>query len=155
MPTPLYNSIHKHVCIVSFVATDSKYCPLLTHLWLLILNNAHPTLQDEFSLLVEKWNAQRAQAVAHALLKVLYPLMEKELRGKLLREAKEHVLQVRTVWLVSPASPIFLCLASNVSQAYFISGWISLPCAILQPQALIAAKESAWGWLVRVVKWPI
>ena len=51
--------------------------------------------QDEFSRLVEKWNAQRAQAVAHALLKVLYPLMEKEMRNKLLLEAKEHVLQVR------------------------------------------------------------
>jgi len=43
---------------------------------------------------VEKWNAQRAQAVAHALLKVLYPQMEKELRTKLLQEAKDHVLQV-------------------------------------------------------------
>jgi len=53
-----------------------------------------PFLQDEFSLLVEKWNAQRAQAVAHALLKVLYPQMEKELRTKLLQEAKDHVLQV-------------------------------------------------------------
>lgn len=50
--------------------------------------------RDEYSLLAEKWNAQRAQAVAHALLKVLYPLMEKELRAKLLTEAKEHVLQV-------------------------------------------------------------
>jgi transcription elongation factor SPT6 len=46
---------------------------------------------------VEKWNAQRAQAVAHALLKVLYPLMEKEMRNKLLLEAKEHVLQVHVV----------------------------------------------------------
>ena len=53
-------------------------------------------MQDEFSRLVEKWNAQRAQAVAHALLKVLYPLMEKEMRNKLLLEAKEHVLQVCT-----------------------------------------------------------
>lgn len=44
---------------------------------------------------MEKWNAQRAKAVAHALLKVLYPLMVKELRTKLLEEAKEHVLQVR------------------------------------------------------------
>ena len=52
------------------------------------------SFQDEFSLLVEKWNAQRAKAVAHALLKVLYPLMVKELRIKLLDEAKEHVLQV-------------------------------------------------------------
>ena len=45
---------------------------------------------------MEKWNAQRAKAVAHALLKVLYPLMVKELRTKLLEEAKEHVLQVRS-----------------------------------------------------------
>ena len=43
---------------------------------------------------MEKWNAQRAKAVAHALLKVLYPIMVKELRIKLLDEAKEHVLQV-------------------------------------------------------------
>lgn len=50
--------------------------------------------RDEYSLLAEKWNAQRAQAVAHALLKVLYPLMEKEVRSKLLTEAKEHILQV-------------------------------------------------------------
>ena len=32
--------------------------------------------------------------MAHALLKVLYPQMEKELKNKLLIEAKEHVLQV-------------------------------------------------------------
>ncbi|XP_019848744.1 PREDICTED: transcription elongation factor SPT6-like [Amphimedon queenslandica] len=49
--------------------------------------------RDEFSLLVEKWNAQRAQSVAQCLMKVLYPQMEKELRAKLLAEAKEHVLQ--------------------------------------------------------------
>ena len=55
-------------------------------------------VQDEFSLLVEKWNAQRAKAVAHALLKVLYPIMIRELRIKLLDEAKEHVLQVSLVF---------------------------------------------------------
>ena len=53
-----------------------------------------PIPQDEFSLLVEKWNAQRAQAVAQSFLKVLFPQMEKELKLKLLEEAKEHVLQV-------------------------------------------------------------
>ena len=45
-------------------------------------------------MLVEKWNAQRAQALAHTLMKVLYPRMDKELRTKLILEAKEHVLQV-------------------------------------------------------------
>lgn len=48
---------------------------------------------------MEKWNAQRAKAVAHALLKVLYPIMVKELRIKLLEEAKEHVLQVCSIGL--------------------------------------------------------
>lgn len=51
-------------------------------------------VQDEFSMLVEKWNAQRAQAVAHALLKVLYPQMEKEIKTKLVQEAKEFVIEV-------------------------------------------------------------
>lgn len=45
-------------------------------------------------MLVEKWNAQRAQALAHTLMKVLYPQMDKELHAKLVQEAKEHVLQV-------------------------------------------------------------
>ena len=52
------------------------------------------TDQDEFSLLVEKWNTQRTQALGHSLLRVLYPLMERELRTKLLQEAKEFVTQV-------------------------------------------------------------
>ncbi len=59
---------------------------------------------------MEKWNAQRAQAVAGALLKVLYPLMEKELRTKLLTEAKGHVLQtcVRTFrgWINMAPIPV-------------------------------------------------
>lgn len=45
-------------------------------------------------MLVEKWNAQRAQSVAQALMKVLYPQMDREIRRKLLNEAKEHVIQV-------------------------------------------------------------
>ena len=57
-------------------------------------------LQDEFSRLVEKWNAQRAQAVYTALVKVLYPIMQKELRTKLLVEAKDHVLQVHIVYFI-------------------------------------------------------
>lgn len=51
-------------------------------------------LQDEFSLLVEKWNELRVEAVDMALLKFLYPVMEKELRRKLLQEAQDHIIQV-------------------------------------------------------------
>ena len=53
-----------------------------------------PPSQDEYSLLVEKWNTQRGQALAHALLKVLYPQLEKELRMTLIQEAREAVLHV-------------------------------------------------------------
>ena len=53
---------------------------------------------------MEKWNAQRAQAVYSALVRFLYPLMQKELRNKLFTEAKEHVLQVHVhytcLWLL-------------------------------------------------------
>ena len=61
-------------------------CPTLTPL--------PPPSQDEYSLLVEKWNTQRGQALAHALLKVLYPQLEKELRMTLIQEAREAVLHV-------------------------------------------------------------
>lgn len=50
--------------------------------------------KDEYSLLVENWNTQRGQALAHALLKVLYPQLEKELRMTLIQEAREAVLHV-------------------------------------------------------------
>ena len=63
-------------------------------------------VQDEFSRLVEKWNAQRAQAVYSALVKFLYPLMQKELHTKLLNEAKEHVLRVS-----APTLPLSLCIS--------------------------------------------
>ena len=67
-------------------------------------------------MLVEKWNAQRAQALAHTLMKVLYPQMEKELRTKLLLEAKEHVLQV--------------CLCSHLYSRYsmFTKSTLFQPC---------------------------
>ena len=51
-------------------------------------------MQDEFSHLVQQWNTQRSEALKRALYKILYPQMEKELRAKLLTEAKEGVLKV-------------------------------------------------------------
>ena len=52
--------------------------------------------QDEFSSLVQEWNNQRSMAVERALTMILYPELIKELRNKLVDEAKEHVLKVRT-----------------------------------------------------------
>lgn len=56
----------------------------------------YPTgcIQDEFSALVQQWNVQRSQALERALSKILYPQMEKELRLKLIAEAKEGILKV-------------------------------------------------------------
>ena len=51
-------------------------------------------LQDEFSHLVQQWNIQRSQALERALTKILYPQLEKELRLKLVQEAKEGILKV-------------------------------------------------------------
>lgn len=56
-------------------------------------------LQDEFSHLVQEWNTQRMNALARAFNQMLYPLFEKELKLKLLEEAKASVVDVRTVRL--------------------------------------------------------
>jgi transcription elongation factor SPT6 len=74
--------------------------------------------RDEFSMLVEKWNAQRAQSVAQALMKVLYPQIEKEIKAKLLTEAKEHVIQVCLVIFECSSE---ICRAVSIN---FVNGWI-------------------------------
>ncbi|XP_031559934.1 transcription elongation factor SPT6-like [Actinia tenebrosa] len=49
--------------------------------------------RDEFSLLVQEWNAQRYQALMRAFNQMLYPVLEKELKAKLLQEAKDFVIK--------------------------------------------------------------
>ncbi|XP_052799386.1 transcription elongation factor SPT6-like [Mya arenaria] len=49
--------------------------------------------RDEFSHLVQQWNTQRTQALERALTKILYPQFEKEIRLKLINEAKEGILK--------------------------------------------------------------
>ncbi|XP_074640844.1 transcription elongation factor SPT6-like [Tubulanus polymorphus] len=49
--------------------------------------------RDEFSRVVQEWNSQRAQALERALKNILYPQMAKELRGKLIQEAKDYVVK--------------------------------------------------------------
>ncbi|XP_067032168.1 transcription elongation factor SPT6-like [Acropora muricata] len=48
--------------------------------------------RDEFSHLVQEWNTQRMNALARAFNQMLYPLFEKELKLKLLEEAKASVI---------------------------------------------------------------
>ena len=52
--------------------------------------------QDEFSHLVQEWNTQRMNALSRAFNQMLYPLFEKELKLKLLGEAKSFVVKVRS-----------------------------------------------------------
>ena len=65
-------------------------------------------VQDEFSTLVQQWNVQRSQALERCLKKILYPQMEKELRLKLITEAKEGIMKVKTEY--------FLCLKCTVNR---------------------------------------
>uniref|UniRef100_A0A4D5R9G5 Transcription elongation factor SPT6 n=1 Tax=Scolopendra viridis TaxID=118503 RepID=A0A4D5R9G5_SCOVI len=49
--------------------------------------------RDEFSKNVQEWNTQRAKVLELTLTKFLYPVYEKELRAKLLQEAKDCVIK--------------------------------------------------------------
>lgn len=51
--------------------------------------------RDEFSHQVQEWNRQRTMAIERSLNQFLYVQMAKELKNKLLVEAKEYVIKVR------------------------------------------------------------
>uniref|UniRef100_A0A8C2ZF95 SPT6 homolog, histone chaperone and transcription elongation factor n=1 Tax=Cyclopterus lumpus TaxID=8103 RepID=A0A8C2ZF95_CYCLU len=64
--------------------------------------------RDEFSHQVQEWNRQRTLAIERALTQFLYPQMAKELKSKLITEAKESISCCRRLynWLkVSPYRP--------------------------------------------------
>lgn len=50
--------------------------------------------RDEFSHQVQEWNKQRTLAIERSLQHFLYPQMAKELKNKLLTEAKENIVKV-------------------------------------------------------------
>ncbi|XP_074468063.1 transcription elongation factor SPT6 [Sebastes fasciatus] len=49
--------------------------------------------RDEFSHQVQEWNRQRTLAIERALTQFLYPQMAKELKSKLITEAKESIVR--------------------------------------------------------------
>uniref|UniRef100_A0A668VNX6 Transcription elongation factor spt6 n=1 Tax=Oreochromis aureus TaxID=47969 RepID=A0A668VNX6_OREAU len=49
--------------------------------------------RDEFSHQVQEWNRQRTLAIERALNQFLYPQMAKELKSKLIAEAKESIIR--------------------------------------------------------------
>ncbi|KAJ8396463.1 hypothetical protein AAFF_G00017690 [Aldrovandia affinis] len=49
--------------------------------------------RDEFSHQVQEWNRQRTLAIERALQQFLYPQMAKELKNKLIAEAKENIVK--------------------------------------------------------------
>uniref|UniRef100_A0A667WNW8 SPT6 homolog, histone chaperone and transcription elongation factor n=1 Tax=Myripristis murdjan TaxID=586833 RepID=A0A667WNW8_9TELE len=64
--------------------------------------------RDEFSHQVQEWNRQRTLAIERALSQFLYPQMAKELKSKLIAEAKENISCCRRLynWLkVAPYRP--------------------------------------------------
>lgn len=50
--------------------------------------------RDEFSHQVQEWNKQRTLAIERSLQHFLYPQMAKELKNKLVAEAKENIVKV-------------------------------------------------------------
>ena len=50
--------------------------------------------RDEFSHQVQEWNRQRTLAIERSLKQFLYPQMGKELKNKLIAEAKESITKV-------------------------------------------------------------
>ena len=64
---------------------------LLTLLFVVLM------LQDEFSSLVQQWNEQRSLVLKQSFAEMLYPLIVREMKAKLLDEAKQSVIQVLTL----------------------------------------------------------
>lgn len=50
--------------------------------------------RDEFSHQVQEWNKQRTLAIERSLQQFLYPQMAKELKNKLIAEAKDNIVKV-------------------------------------------------------------
>lgn len=50
--------------------------------------------RDEFSHQVQEWNKQRTLAIERSLQQFLYPQMAKELKNKLVAEAKDNITKV-------------------------------------------------------------
>lgn len=63
--------------------------------------------RDEFSHQVQEWNRQRTLAIERALTQFLYPQMAKELKSKLIAEAKESI--VRVIYLLFVAMQQTMC----------------------------------------------
>lgn len=51
--------------------------------------------QDEFSNIVQQWNAQRSEALEIALKGYLYPYLVKELTSKIISEARFSIIEVK------------------------------------------------------------
>ena len=52
-------------------------------------------LQDRQDEKSRAWNERRRDALKHCMERILYPMFAKELRDKLLDEARGHALKVR------------------------------------------------------------
>lgn len=65
--------------------------------------------RDEFSHQVQEWNRQRTLAIERALTQFLYPQMAKELKSKLIAEAKESIVRVNDLlFMYHAAKDVYL-----------------------------------------------
>lgn len=65
--------------------------------------------RDEFSHQVQEWNRQRTLAIERALTQFLYPQMAKELKSKLIAEAKESIVRVNDLlFMYRAAKDVYL-----------------------------------------------
>lgn len=69
--------------------------------------------RDEFSHQVQEWNRQRTLAIERALTQFLYPQMAKELKSKLITEAKESIIRVSSVSIYCNITTSQLCYAGQ------------------------------------------
>ena len=67
---------------------------------------------------MQEWNRQRSLALERALLRILYPLMVRELKAKLLEESKLSIIRVNISSLlqffVSLCLYVSVCLSLDV-----------------------------------------
>lgn len=70
--------------------------------------------RDEFSKLVQDWNEQRNDVINVALNKIIFPTLVKELKSKLVSEARESVLRSCCQQLYDWLKVLFLKLSGSI-----------------------------------------
>lgn len=98
--------------------------------------------RDEFSHQVQEWNRQRTLAIERALNQFLYPQMAKELKSKLIAEAKESIVKVTC----QKISKISFSKSLNFYITCMIFMLLNIWFVFKSPAA--AGCTTGWRWLL-------